>query len=269
VKFFMFPTGLVVVVSILVLSAASVRADNYVDGSSSGISQVPSSIPPTSGDYLILNTAGGTEYAPLGSYPTSLGSNGDSGWFSSAAESGPGIDDYITGNISSVAGGHLRSFLSFVTTGLPAGVTSAQLNIYTYQVVSSGTETVDFLGGIDSVNGSSPANSTADANYVLTTEQNASPASSDVTNIYTALGSGPVYATFPFTTADANLYETVPLNASFLADINTALGAGQSLYTIGEDDVTVVPEPASISLLALGGLGLLARRRAACRLIKS
>src|SRR5580658_875379 len=103
---------------VIILSSASARADNFVYGASSGISQVPTDSPPTNGNYLILNTASGPEYAPMGSYPTTLGANGDSGWFSSGAESGPGNDAYITGNVSTVNGGHLRSFLGFVTTGL-------------------------------------------------------------------------------------------------------------------------------------------------------
>jgi hypothetical protein len=246
--------------SIIVLSAASARADNYVYGASSGISQVPTDSPPTNGNYLILNTASGPEYAPMGSYPTAVGSNGDSGWFSSAAESGPGNDAYITGNVSSVAGGHLRSFLGFVTTGLSAGVTSASLVVNTYQVVSAGTETVDFLGGINLVNGGSAASSAMAANYVLTTEQNASPAASDIMNIYNALGSAPVYGSFGYTAADDNATETIPLGASFLTDINSALSHSQGLFVVGEDDVTV-PEPASLSLLVLGGGTILMRRR--------
>lgn len=254
--------GICAATALFFAAAGQARADDYVYGSSSGILQVPTTTPPTSGNYLILNTAGGVEYAPLGSYATSLGSNGDSGWFSSVTESGPGSDAYITGNVSSIGGGHLRSFLSFVTSGLSPGVTSAALNIFTYQVATASTENVEFLGGINSVNGGSAATSAAAADFVLATEQNASPTPGDIANIYSALGSGPVYGAFPYTTADQNMYETIPLSASFTADINAALGNAQGLFTIGEDDTTV-PEPASLSLLAIGGLGLLARRRTA------
>ncbi|HUB25890.1 MAG TPA: PEP-CTERM sorting domain-containing protein [Tepidisphaeraceae bacterium] len=245
---------------VLILASATARADNYVYGASSGISQVPTTTPPTSGNYLILTTAGGTEFAPMASYPTALGANGDSGWFSSGAESGPGNDAYITGNVSSVNGGHLRSFLGFNTTGLLAGVTSAALVVNTYQVVTTGTENVDFLGGINLVNGGTAATSETAANYVLSTEQNVSPAPSDITNIYTALGNGPIYGTFGYTAADDNAYETIPLTPSFISDINSALGNGQGLFVIGEDDTTV-PEPASLSILMLGGTALLGRRR--------
>jgi hypothetical protein len=266
--------GVFAAAAVLILSAGTAKADNYVYGNSSGFLSGPLVSPPIGTDYLALTTAGGVEYAPLGFYSITLPNqlvptiNGDSGWFTATAEEGPGGDNYVTGNDSSVASGHLRSFLSFNVTGLSSPVLSAALVLDTYSVLTAGTETVDFLGGIDSVNGGAPATSTTAADYVLATEQNESPAAADIANIYTALGTGPLYGSFGYTNADTGTSQAIGLDASFLADINSSLTNGNSLYTIGEDDVTPAAVPLPSPLLGgavlMAGLGLtrfVSRRR--------
>jgi len=253
-------------VAAMFFAVGTARADNYVYGNSSGFLSGPLVTPPIGADYLALTTAGGTEFAPLGFYSITLPGqlvptiNGDSGWFSDTAEEGPGGDDYVTGNDSGIGSTHLRSFLSFNVAGLSSHVLAASLVLDTYNVVTSGTETVDFLGGINSVNGGSAATSDAAANYVLSTEQNEAASPTDIANIYTALGTGPQYGSFGYTSTDTDTSQTVGLDASFLADINASLGGTNSLFTIGMDDVTPASTtvPAPSPLWGAAGLSSLA-----------
>ena len=217
----------------LVVSASSVRADDYVYGNSSGI---------LSGNMLLLNYGSGFVPVPLGQYSITLPGqlfptiNGDSGWFTGTVEEGPGGDNYVTGNASSVASGQIRSFLSFNTTGFAPGVLSAVAVLNTYSVLTTGTETVDLLGGVNNIFPPGAINSTEDANYLLSTEQNSTPAPSDIAAIYSALGTGPVYGSFGYTASTTGAIG-IPLDASFLADINTALAAGNGLFSIGLNDL--------------------------------
>jgi hypothetical protein len=265
-KFIKGLVGAIVVVAV-VLSGGSARADDYVYGSSSGLNSVPAESPPTNGDYLQLNYPTGTQYAPLGKSTYTLPNQllptiiADSGWFTDSTESGPGIDTYVTGNDSNVASGHLRSFLSFDTAGLPAEVISASLVLDTYTVLTPGTETVDFLGGVNDIDGNGSSDSTADANYVLASEQNSSPIPTDIATIYSALGTGPLYGSYGYTTANSDTQVSVELNSSFLSDINSSLASENSLFTVGLDDVGSIPEPGSFALIAIAAPIVLRRRR--------
>jgi hypothetical protein len=256
--------GLVGAIAIgaIVLSAKSARADNDVYGGSSGLA---SATTPPSGDYLALTYSGGTQFAPLGVYSFSSGTSeiieithGDSGWFTSSTEEGPGGDSYVTGNVS---GSHLRSFLSFNTSGLPVGVVAASLVLNTYTVVTPGTDTVDFLGGVNNFDGNGPADSTIDANHFLATEENSSSNSSTIATIYSALGTGPLYGSFGYINANTGTQVSVPLTSNFLSDINSSLASANSLFTVGLDDVASIPEPGSFALLAIATPIALRRRR--------
>jgi len=233
----------------------SAKADNFVYG---GSSPVATSVPPN-GDYLALTYPGGTQYAPLG-YSQVIGANliADSGWFASTTEEGPSGDSYVTGN---VGGSHLRSFLSFNTTGLQAPVIGASLVLDTYAVFTTGTETVDFLGGVNNLDGNGPSDSTTDANFVLATERSSSPNPSDIATIYSALGVGPLYGSYGYATANSGTQLSVDLDSAFVGDINDSLNSGNSLFTIGTDDVTAVPEPGSFALITIAAPIALRRRR--------
>jgi hypothetical protein len=245
-------------VAALIFSIRSARANDFVYGSSSGLTSAQA---PPNGDFLALTYSDDTKDALIGT--SSFVSNdtpiilGDSGWFTSTTEEGPSGDNYVTGNIS---GSNFRSFLSFDIADLSSGVLSATLVLDTYNVATSSTELVEFLGGVNNLDGDGAVDSTTDANSLLTIEESSTPSSAEIGSIYNALGTGPLYGSQIYTTADSGTQISIPLSSSFITDINTSLATGNSLFTVGLDDVSQVPEPGSIALIAIAASAALRRR---------
>jgi hypothetical protein len=232
--------------------AGTVRADDYVYGSSSGF---------LSDNQLVLTLASSQQViVPIAANPNGILGTDFSGWYTNMGfASGQFNDNYVVGNSS--ASGQEANYNSYIvydltkaSAPLSSPVVSGYEAINTSQVVTNSSELV----GLFDV--STPAYSTNPSIVTL----NSYP--SDPTEeaaIYTDLGSGNEYGSFNFVPADANTAIQIPLDAAFLSDVNNAITSSDQYFAIGHTDLTSVPEPASIGLLAVGGLSLLARRRKA------
>jgi len=163
----------------------------------------------------------------------------NTGWYTDAGSSNqPGGTNYITGLCSNCGGALFRDLFVF---GIPVGiaVTTATLNVNTYVYDSlNPTETLSL--------------------FDVTTSLNILVGGTGGVAAYNDLGSGVLYGSRVYTSADQNLFRSISLNAAGIAAIQQSLGGS---FTMGGSLInTTVPEPSTLALFA-GALGLLAVRR--------
>lgn len=181
----------------------------------------------------------------------------DSGWYRSDFVHIPSNESFLTGRL----GSEHRGFLVFDISGVTAPIISAFLRLDAGAVASGvGEETVEFV------------EVTSPAATVIAGGSNQA--------VYDDLVDGTVFATRTITLAEANTDIDIALNASAVAALNGASGdyvfgahsltidpALTSDYAFGGSPGTrqlvieVIPEPRTILLVAVSGMGLLASRR--------
>jgi len=209
---------------------------------------------------LVALTASLGAAGPIGSiFFNSLGVAGDAqlilngtttinasntGWYTSANTTNePGGANYITGLCSNCGGPTFRDFFAF-TIPAEITVTTATLNVNTY--IYDSTNPSETLGLFDV--------STPLATLLAGTGGLAA---------YNDFGSGVLYGSRVYTSADQNLFRTVSLNASAISAIQQS--AGGSFVMGGALQDQVIPEPSTLVLMA-SALGLLAAHRATKRI---
>jgi hypothetical protein len=184
------------------------------------------------------------------------------GWINNGSHGSNGntsTNNYIMGNcgVGDCAAGEFRNFFQFSIPSLSGTIISADLVLYTYVTV-------------------------LDQSPSLTYQVTSLPADFG----FNDLGTGTVYGTRIYTGADANLFESIALNADALHDIAAAAGGtfglggrvtSETTFDASAPDqevfggsrgsqelvinVSSVPEPASLLLFCSGVLGLAVWRR--------
>jgi hypothetical protein len=247
--------GVIASVGLLGL-AGTVRADDYVYGSSSGF---------LSDNELVLTLANSQQVTvPIAANPNGIIGTDFAGWYTNMGfASGQYNDDYIVGNSS--ASGQEANYNSYVVYDLTKASTPLTVSepvvsgyeaINTSQVMTTSSELVGLFDVTTPAYSTNPSIVTLNSYPSDPTEEAA---------IYTDLGTGNEYGSFNYVPADANTTVDIPLDASFLTDFNADVAGSDQYFAIGHTDLTSIPEPASIGLLAVGGLSLLARRRRAVK----
>jgi hypothetical protein len=196
----------------------------------------------------------------------------DSGTYQSTGLHDSGIENYLTGTLMN----EHHSFFVFDLTGVTAEITAATLNLFNPGVAPC------CLGYV------SP-----DSTETFALMDVSTPVSTLVTGgsgvaTFDDLGTGTTFGSYVASAADNGTTISIALNAAGIAALNAALGStiafggvlttlspptnqyvfGFSTAVFVEDDVrrldlTVVPEPASLTLAGLGvAAALLGRRRA-------
>jgi len=167
----------------------------------------------------------------------------NAGWINEIGSSnGGGSNNWITGvcGSSDSCGGSDLNYNSFYTFDVPVGV-----------VFSAAT----LVSPVDS-NGVISQNSTVPFTMYDYTGLISALATGSVA-AFNDLGSGDVYGSRLFSSADNGTTVSIALNAAALADINAAAG---SQFALGAS-VSAVPIPAAFWLLGSGLLGLIGYRR--------
>lgn len=210
-----------------------------------------------------------------------------SGWFQSGgANSGPSNQNYFVGFSNSNSDTH-RNFFVFDLSSITGTITGATLKLYnpinppdsfdgyagdateTYELTSTSASIADLLGTYNS----------GDPTGV---------------SVFGTLGTGSLFSSITASSADNGLTLNLPFNAAGLSALNSSIGGlmgmgGQLTSISGGADQNIfsgtdptgqnglndtppivlelvtagaaAPEPTAVALLALGGLGLIARRR--------
>lgn len=196
----------------------------------------------------------------------------DSGFYNDTGAHAPANENYLTGRFNTVD----RGFWVFDLSGVSGTVTAATLNLYNPDVS-------DTLKGYVSPD---PTETLAIFD-VTTSMASLTTGGVGLLGTFEDLGTGVEFGSVVVSAADNGQVVSIVLNAAGVAAINASLGGsiafGGALTTLGAGpdneyvfgfsatsfaggdvrrlDLTVVPEPTTLSLLALAVVPLMRRRR--------
>jgi hypothetical protein len=210
---------------LMVIGSGIAQADYYIFGFSGGAA-----------NYLDVTTGAGP--STLSTAGTLNPGGYNQGWWSGTNPNSVGNTNYFVGVYS---GNNLNDFFTFNISGLAGQtVTAADLRVYTYTILSSGNLTYSLY---DVSTNAATLNNTVGTNAA----------------IYADLGSGVKYGTFTISPSEAYSTITLNLDAAAIADLNSAILASSTYFSIG-GTLTPVPEPCTLILLGSGLVGLAASR---------
>jgi hypothetical protein len=165
----------------------------------------------------------------------------DQGWYDNTGLHESSNSNYIVGPLSL----DYHNYFTFALPTLGAGlsVTGATLNLFTYDVEPPGYNPTYTLYDVST----SAATLNADQ--------------SGAVGIYNDLGSGTQYGSYVITTSSVTI--NIGLDGAAIAGINAGLGNYFSIGGSVDTPSVVTPEPSTLAIAGLGGLGLVfyARRR--------
>ncbi len=151
----------------------------------------------------------------------------DSGWYKSDGSASPLTDqNYIAGAVSSISPEY-RDFFVFDLSNVTQTIVSAQLEAYN----PSASVVGDFSNGYTSPN----ASDTYDL-FDVSTSIAALGSRSGGVAAFSDLGTGTIYGSHVFTTADNGTLVSIPLDSAALVALNTSHG----LFALGGADISVV-----------------------------
>jgi uncharacterized repeat protein (TIGR01451 family) len=154
----------------------------------------------------------------------------DTGWYDSTGFHGPSNPNYIVGESSST----YRDWFAFTVPTLPAPITSAQLRLFTYGIVSpDGSETLQLR-------------------HVSTPVTTLRAGGSGLVTIYNDLGDGTIYGSRTFATSESSQFISMTLNSDCVTNI--AAASGQS-FAIGGELTTFDSTPGNSEYIFGSSLG--------------
>lgn len=207
--------------------SGSAMADLYVYGFSNF----------DSANGLNITTSSGVFFVPTS----------DSGWWDGNFSHYEFNDNYLVGHATDVASqGEFNNYFTFDLSGISGTITTASLNLYTYQVAGSSIDYQLF-------------DITSPLSDVRATGTN--------TSIYNDLMTGISYGSFIYNSSDSNQFNSILLNSDGILALNSAIGGefgiGGAIMGGIESPPLPIPEPQTYAmwLAGLGLLGFLGYRR--------
>ena len=174
---------------------------------------------------LNITTSSGDFFVPIS----------DSGWWTNSFGHDASNKNYIAGHFDG-GKGEYNNYFTFDLSGISGTITTASLNLYTYQVVGSSVDYQLF-------------DVTSPLSEVHATGTNAA--------VYDDLMTGVSYGSFIYNSSDNNLFRSILLNTDGISALNSAIGGEFGIGgTIVGGIPTPIPEPETYAMW-LAGLGLL------------